>query len=152
MLPDGETVSVDGTHLGHNLPDQPGVNRYCIDLVSVAGKPAAAVARASCANDYSLAVYFGNGCFWHTQYDFFLVENDMAGPFKRDLAHVTGRTGYAGGKGAGPNNQVCYVHGEDSSQASPPGTVYEDMGYAEAVQVMLDAGKELAQFEALIEV
>lgn len=34
----GETVSVDGTHLGHNLPDRSG-NRYCINLVSIAGKP-----------------------------------------------------------------------------------------------------------------
>lgn len=38
VLPDGETVSVDGTHLGHNLPDSSG-NRYCINLVSVAGQP-----------------------------------------------------------------------------------------------------------------
>jgi hypothetical protein len=38
ILPDGEAVSVDGTHLGHNLPDQKG-NRYCINLVSVAGYP-----------------------------------------------------------------------------------------------------------------
>ena len=37
-LGDGETVSVDGTHLGHNLPDGAG-NRYCINLVSVAGNP-----------------------------------------------------------------------------------------------------------------
>lgn len=37
-LPDGETVSVDGTHLGHNLPDRTG-SRYCINLVSVAGTP-----------------------------------------------------------------------------------------------------------------
>lgn len=37
-LPDGETVSVDGTHLGHNLPDRSG-SRYCINLVSVAGNP-----------------------------------------------------------------------------------------------------------------
>lgn len=34
----GETVSMDGTHLGHNLPDKRG-NRYCINLVSVAGNP-----------------------------------------------------------------------------------------------------------------
>mmetsp|Transcript_16215 Transcript_16215/g.44932 ORF Transcript_16215/g.44932 Transcript_16215/m.44932 type:complete len:220 (-) Transcript_16215:674-1333(-) len=34
----GETVSVDGTHLGHNLPDRRG-NRYCINLVSIAGQP-----------------------------------------------------------------------------------------------------------------
>merc|ERR1712060_510962 len=37
-LPNGECISVDGTHLGHNLPDGSG-NRYCINLVSVAGKP-----------------------------------------------------------------------------------------------------------------
>ena len=34
----GETVSVDGTHLGHNLPDRAG-NRHCINLVSIAGHP-----------------------------------------------------------------------------------------------------------------
>lgn len=38
VLEDGESVSVDGTHLGHNLPDSKG-NRYCINLVSVAGQP-----------------------------------------------------------------------------------------------------------------
>ncbi len=36
ILSDGEAVSVDGTHLGHNLPDRSG-NRYCINIVSVAG-------------------------------------------------------------------------------------------------------------------
>uniref|UniRef100_A0A7S3Y0D1 Uncharacterized protein n=1 Tax=Heterosigma akashiwo TaxID=2829 RepID=A0A7S3Y0D1_HETAK len=40
-LRDGEMVSLAGTHLGHNLPDRKG-NRYCINLVSVAGRPAAA--------------------------------------------------------------------------------------------------------------
>ena len=39
-LPNGETASVDGTHLGHNLPDKKG-SRYCINLVSVAGRPSA---------------------------------------------------------------------------------------------------------------
>ena len=37
-LENGEAVSVDGTHLGHNLPDGKG-NRYCINLVCVAGRP-----------------------------------------------------------------------------------------------------------------
>lgn len=37
-LKDGETVSIDGTHLGHNLPDRSG-SRYCINLVSAAGNP-----------------------------------------------------------------------------------------------------------------
>ena len=38
VLRNGETVSVDGTHLGHNLPDRKG-SRYCINLVCVAGNP-----------------------------------------------------------------------------------------------------------------
>lgn len=37
-LKNGETVSVDGTHLGHNLPDKKG-SRYCINLVCIAGRP-----------------------------------------------------------------------------------------------------------------
>lgn len=41
VLKDGETVSVTGTHLGHNLPDRAG-NRYCINLVSIAGRPGGA--------------------------------------------------------------------------------------------------------------
>ena len=36
VLSDGETVSVDGTHLGHLIPDASGP-RYCINLCSVAG-------------------------------------------------------------------------------------------------------------------
>jgi peptide methionine sulfoxide reductase MsrB len=42
VLKDGETISVDGTHLGHNLPDGKG-NRYCINIVSVAGMNASGV-------------------------------------------------------------------------------------------------------------
>ena len=38
ILGNGEVVSIDGTHLGHNLPDDKG-NRYCINLVSIAGYP-----------------------------------------------------------------------------------------------------------------
>lgn len=39
VLKNGECISTTGTHLGHNLPDGSG-NRYCINLVSVAGQPA----------------------------------------------------------------------------------------------------------------
>jgi peptide methionine sulfoxide reductase MsrB len=38
-LEGGEVVSLAGTHLGHNLPDKKG-NRYCINLVSIAGRRA----------------------------------------------------------------------------------------------------------------
>ena len=38
VLSDGECVSVDGSHLGHSIPDEQG-SRYCINLVSVSGLP-----------------------------------------------------------------------------------------------------------------
>jgi peptide methionine sulfoxide reductase MsrB len=38
ILENGETISTAGSHLGHNLPDAKG-NRYCINLVSIAGRP-----------------------------------------------------------------------------------------------------------------
>lgn len=38
VLPNGETVSISGTHLGHNLPDTNG-DRFCINLVCIAGNP-----------------------------------------------------------------------------------------------------------------
>jgi hypothetical protein len=38
VLPNGETVSISGTHLGHNLPDKNG-DRFCINLVCIAGNP-----------------------------------------------------------------------------------------------------------------
>ena len=37
VLPDGEMVSIDGTHLGHNLPDSKG-NRYCISKYRNTGR------------------------------------------------------------------------------------------------------------------
>ena len=37
-LKNGETVSLDGTHLGFNKPDDSG-NRYSINLVCIAGNP-----------------------------------------------------------------------------------------------------------------
>jgi len=37
-LPGGEAVSVDGTHLGDNIPDRKG-SRYCIDLLCISGNP-----------------------------------------------------------------------------------------------------------------
>lgn len=35
-LENGEIISIDGTHLGHNIPDKKG-NRYCINIVSISG-------------------------------------------------------------------------------------------------------------------
>ena len=37
-LEDGECITIDGVHLGHNIPDENG-HRFCINLVSIAGLP-----------------------------------------------------------------------------------------------------------------
>ena len=92
-------------HLGHNLPDRTGA-RYCIDLVCMAGgdSSAAAVARppppppvAPLASSGAIKTYWGAGCYWHTQYDMYLVETDPAGPFARTDVDITAHVGYAGG-------------------------------------------------------
>ena len=91
----------------------------------ITGPPASAV------NDPARTVYLGQGCFWHTQYDFVRIERDPAGPFGgRADAQVTALTGYAGGRFAGPAGAVCY-HGN-------PSTDYSRLGHSEAVAVMLD--------------
>ena len=88
-----------------------------------------------------VAVYLGDGCYWHTQYDMYMTER--AAPFSRGAAQITSRVGYAGSTKTGPGGQVCY-HG------GPAGTNYGVMGYAEAAQVMLDYGKRKVQFTALV--
>ena len=59
--PGGRMSSVCGTHLGHNLPDSQG-DRYCIDLVCVAGwvdSVLTSAANASSATGRSKAVVVG---------------------------------------------------------------------------------------------
>lgn len=83
-------------------------------------------------NDPSTSVYFGDGCFWHTQYDTFLVESSTVGPFQgRSHAEITSLVGYSGGRFKSTSGTVCY-HGL-------PGTDYSRLGHAEAVSVQLDA-------------
>ena len=98
-------------------------------------------------NDPAHTVWLGQGCFWHTQYDFVQIEQDAAGPFGgRSDEQVTALVGYAGGRFAGPGGAVCY-HGN-------PSTDYSLLGHSEAVAVELDATNatlRVAQFTALLE-
>ena len=50
-LANGECISRHGTHLGHNIPDAQGKNRYCINLVSIAGY--ASNSNSNSSNSYS---------------------------------------------------------------------------------------------------
>jgi len=81
-------------------------------------------------NDPSKSIYFGNGCFWHTQYDFVVVEQDPDGPFRRNDTGVTSLVGYAGGRFESPSGAVCY-HGLPHSD-------YSRLGHAEACSISLD--------------
>ncbi|OLP81019.1 hypothetical protein AK812_SmicGene38501 [Symbiodinium microadriaticum] len=73
----------------------------------------------------------GNGCFWHTQYDAFLVEQDAAGPFRgRNMSQITSLVGFAGGRYQSAGGAVCY--------GGLPATDYSRLGHAEAVSIMLD--------------
>ena len=152
--PGGEMSSSCGTHLGHNLPDRTGA-RYCIDLVCMAGgdSSAAAVARppppppvAPLASSGAIKTYWGAGCYWHTQYDMYLVETDPAGPFARTDVDITAHVGYAGGYSAGPTGLVCYHNN------ARPQSLYSDYNHGEATEVVLDGGSSaVAQFNALLE-
>merc|ERR1712023_401325 len=46
-------------------------------------------------NDPTRSIYLGNGCFWHTQYDFVVVVQDVDGAFSgRSDSEVTSLVGY----------------------------------------------------------
>ena len=99
---------------------------------------------AHAVNEPAASVYLGNGCFWHTQYDFVVLEQDAGGAFGgRTYEEVTALVGYAGGSYEGPDSKVCY-HGV-------PTTDYSKMGHAEVVSVTLGSGNATRrrQFEAL---
>jgi hypothetical protein len=66
-------------------------------------------------------------------------------PFSRSFNEVTAITGYAGGKGTGPAEQICY-HGGAAD------TEYSHYHYTEAVQVTLgnDDSAAAAQYKALV--
>jgi len=96
-------------------------------------------------------VYFGSGCFWERQYAYaWVVElnGSLSGNstiFNRNMDTVTAVTGYAGSKRVGPKNALVCYHNSESTDDD-----YGELGMGEGVQVTLDAGKEVPQYQALI--
>jgi len=88
----------------------------------------------------ALKIFLGVGCFWKIQKDIADVEIDA---MKRAKADVTALAGYAGSTEVGPNGLVCYLGG-------PDGSVYDALGYAEAVQVELTEDNAAEQLKALL--
>lgn len=91
-------------------------------------------APAAVAAEEITPVYFGNGCYWGRQFDYVNAELSMG----RDASSLSAVVGYAGGKVPAPAGKVCYYSG-------PKGSVYEELGHAEVVQVKLQGGEEAAQ-------
>lgn len=96
-------------------------------------------------NDETVSVYLGNGCFWHTQYDMYMVEKEP--PFDRTLEKITSLTGYAGSVRTSPKGYVCY-----HSWMGVKDSDYGHLGHAEVVQVQLVNETTIArkQFAALL--
>jgi peptide methionine sulfoxide reductase MsrA len=83
------------------------------------------------SNDPTASVYVGQGCFWHTQYDFVVLEQEAGGAFGgRSDEQVTSLVGYGGGRFESASGTVCY-HGFPSSD-------YNKLGHAEAVSLTVD--------------
>ena len=103
-------------------------------------------------NDPTKSIYLGQGCFWHTQYDFFHIENSNEEYFNaRSYKNITSLVGYAGGNYvSGADKAVCY-HGAIHKD-------YNKLGHAEAVSIELSYPKganiidsqTLGQFRLLI--
>jgi len=81
-------------------------------------------------NNEKISIYVGNGCFWHTQYDTFMIEKNP--PFSRSLEEITSLVGYAGSVRTSSDGYVCYHNFIGSS-----GSDYGHLGHAEVVQVEL---------------
>ncbi|CAE7866296.1 CYP65 [Symbiodinium microadriaticum] len=61
--------------------------------------------RAASAQDESVFVYFGSGCFWHVQHAFIEAEANILG---RNASTYTSLTGYAGGNSVNADGKACY--------------------------------------------
>jgi len=78
----------------------------------------------------SLPVYFGNGCFWHTQHEFVEAERRILG---RSDDELTALAGYAGGRRVGQDGMVCYHNSKNVAE-------YGTLGHAEVVGLEVPLG------------
>lgn len=83
------------------------------------------------AEDGDIKVYFGQGCFWHVQYNTIQEEVKNLG---RKPPQWSALTGYAGGAKAGEGGKVCY----HNFSGAPD---YGVLGFTEVVQVSIPQDK-----------
>lgn len=155
-LSDGECVSLTGTHLGHNLPDRYG-NRYCINLVSIAGSPvkggepdAGKNALCDCHNLDTILDYLpGRSEPMEVAEAHFVLETPMKGPWPSQMKKVVFATGcFWGGEKGFWRLPFSGVHATAVGYAAgcTPNPTYEEVctgqtGATEAVQVVYDPAK-----------
>ena len=77
------------------------------------------------AEEESVSVFFGCGCFWHVQERFIRLEQQL---LKRSTEELSALVGYAGGEGTDENGKVCYHNWWQIAD-------YDRLGHAEAVRV-----------------
>mmetsp|Transcript_8500 Transcript_8500/g.17046 ORF Transcript_8500/g.17046 Transcript_8500/m.17046 type:complete len:249 (-) Transcript_8500:3-749(-) len=91
---------------------------------------AARAARAdTLSDDEPVHVYFGNGCFFHTQHSFVNQLEKLI--LKRSGSDITALAAYAGGLDDPSTEDLCY-HNADSYAD------YGELGHAEVVSMTLD--------------
>lgn len=98
-----------------------------LGLGGLAAAAAAAGGRpipAALAEEPTVKLYFGAGCFWHVQHEFVGEEIAALG---RKASQLTAVSGYAGGL-MNANGKVCYHNARNIAD-------YGSLGHAEAVQV-----------------
>ena len=83
-------------------------------------------------------VYFGVGCFWHTQFSFVDAERRFLG---RNDKELTSLAGYAGGKSTDSQGRVCYHNFQSIAD-------YGKLGHSEVVGMSLPTDKipDFAEF------
>mmetsp|Transcript_13376 Transcript_13376/g.35933 ORF Transcript_13376/g.35933 Transcript_13376/m.35933 type:complete len:385 (+) Transcript_13376:45-1199(+) len=86
---------------------------------------------ASRAEEDSVDVYFGCGCFWHVQHEFVEAEKRILG---RSDSEMTALVGYAGGRGGARDGKVCYHNALGISE-------YSSLGHAEVVRMRVPSSK-----------
>ena len=86
---------------------------------------------AAVAEEESIPVYFGCGCFWHVQHEFVEAERKILG---RKDSQLTALAGYAGGNAGAKNGKVCYHNAALMSD-------YGSLGHAEVVGLRIPPSK-----------
>jgi len=101
--------------------------------VGIAGGP-----RVALAEEDSVQLYFGQGCFWHVQHEFVKKEISALGRQPQD---TTSLVGYAGSTKVGDGDRVCY-----HNLARAPD--YGQLGHTEVVGLSVPKSKvgEFAKF------